>query len=403
VAVLAADLPARSTAISKSLPDGAGWLMFHSVGKFPGQADAIKRALADFADQWCAEDDRRWAALDAGRQAAIRLWSALVGAPEGSVMAAENVTACFHTFVEALPSEMLAGRSVLIAEDCFPSLHFLLTELASRRGFDLVTVRRRRGAAWVEDADFIAAWDARVALAVITWVTSTASKRADLEMLVEHGSRMGSLIAVDLTQSLGCVPFDVGSPAVDFAASTCLKWLCGVPGAGLGYVAPDLLPQLQPGLRGWFSQPDPFNWDIDRFSLAADARRFDHGTPSYLPFIASVPGLQWHARTGTEAIRAHNLRLSHALMDIADRHSLALASPREDEKRGGTVVVESPEGIEAADLQRHLMARGIFCDTRGNRVRWSPGLVTSDEALAVLDAALGELTGRRRTARAGAG
>ncbi len=38
--------------------------MYHSVGKFPGQADAIKRALADFTDSWCADDDDRWAALD---------------------------------------------------------------------------------------------------------------------------------------------------------------------------------------------------------------------------------------------------------------------------------------------------------------------------------------------------
>ena len=79
-------------------------------------------------------------------------------------MAAENVTAAFSAFIEALPAGTLAGRSVLIADDCFPSLHFLLSELAERIGFTLVTVRTRPGGIGVEEGDFLATWDARVAL-----------------------------------------------------------------------------------------------------------------------------------------------------------------------------------------------------------------------------------------------
>ena len=252
-----------------------GWLLYHSVGRFPGQEAAINAVLADFSRAWCATDDTRWAVADAGRREVFSLWAELIGAPIGSIMGAENVTAAFSAFVEALPAGILAGRSVLIAEDCFPSLHFLLSGLAERDGFRLVTVRTRPGAPGVEEEDFLAAWDASVALAVITWVTSTASRRADLPALLAHGQKHGSLVAVDITQGVGILPFDVVTTPVDFAASTCLKWMCGVPGAGIGYVAPGLLETLRPRLRGWFSQPDPFNWHIDRFSLAADARRFD--------------------------------------------------------------------------------------------------------------------------------
>lgn len=199
---------------------------------------------------------------------------------------------------------------------------------------------------------------------------------------------MGSIIAVDITQGAGCLPFDVNAPAVDFAAATCLKWMCGVPGAGLAYVSPRILPTLEPRLRGWFSQPDPFNWQLDRFSLAEDARRFDNGTPSYLPFIATAPGLKWLKATGPEVIRARNLRLCHKLIDIADGHGLVVVSPRNDERRGGTVVVEMPDGLDPAALQRDLMRSGIVCDTRGNRMRWSPGHITAEDALDVLDRTL---------------
>lgn len=199
---------------------------------------------------------------------------------------------------------------------------------------------------------------------------------------------MGSIIAVDITQGAGCLPFDVNAPAVDFAAATCLKWMCGVPGAGLAYVSPRILPTLEPRLRGWFSQPDPFNWQLDRFSLAEDARRFDNGTPSYLPFIATAPGLKWLKATGPEVIRARNLRLCHKLIDIADGHGLVVVSPRNDERRGGTVVVEMPDGLDPAALQRDLMRSGIVCDTRSNRMRWSPGHITAEDALDVLDRTL---------------
>ena len=227
------------------------------------------------------------------------LWAEFIGAQPDDVFCSENVTTAFHTFLTALHPGELAGRQVLIAADCFPSLHFLLSGLAPRLGFTLVTVPLRDGSAWVEDDDFIAVWDKDVALAIVTWVTSTASKIANLERLIAHGRHMRSLIAVDATQGVGVLPFNVDG--CDFAASTSLKWLCGVPGAGMAYVSPQLSAKLQPMLRGWFSQPDPFNWDIEQFSFAAHARRFDHGTPSFLPFIASEPGLlastgKWNRR-----------------------------------------------------------------------------------------------------------
>ena len=370
-----------------------GWLLYHSVGRFPGQEAAMNVVMAEFAHAWCATDDRRWAVADAGRREVFSLWADLIGAPIGSIMGAENVTAAFSAFIEALPAGILAGRSVLIAEDCFPSLHFLLSELAERGGFRLVTVRVRPGGLGVEEEDFLAAWDASVALAVITWVTSTASRRADLSTVIAHARTHGSLVAVDITQGAGILPFDVVKYPVDFAASTCLKWMCGVPGAGVGYIAPALLGTLQPRLRGWFSQPDPFNWQIDRFSLAADARRFDNGTPSYLPYLSTLPGLRWLHATGIEAVRSQNLRLCRKLMDIADAHGLRLASPRDEARRGGTVVVELPDAWDPNEAQRALMRIGLLCDTRGTRMRWSPGPVTEDAAMVALERFLGEYRG----------
>ena len=361
-----------------------GWLQFHSVGRFEGQQAAIDAALQRFSSAWSAPS-LPWAEIDGERDRVLALYAKLINAPATSVFAAENVTSAFHSFITAMPRQRLAGKKVLIAEDCFPSLHFLLTGLATIFDFQLVTVPMRAGHHWVEDDDFVTHWTPDVAIAIVTWITSTASKRADMERLVSHGRKMGSVIAVDITQGAGLLPFDVQQPAVDFVASTSLKWICGVPGAGMAYVAPALMDSLAPTLRGWHSQPDPFSWALDKFTFAPDARRFFNGTPSQLPFIASAPGLEFILSQPPGSLRRHNLALCHQILDMVDRHGLELLCPRADAARGGTIVFRCPANWNSLEFCKMLARHGFHCDCRGEKIRWSPGLVTTSKAMEALD------------------
>jgi len=114
-----------------------------------------------------------------------------------------------------------------MAEDCFPSNHFLRSGLAKRLGFTLRTASLRQGATWVEDEDFIAGWTPEVGMALLSWVSSVSPRRCGLGALVAHGRWMESLIGVDITLAIGLLHFDVAAPAIDFAVSTNLKWTCG--------------------------------------------------------------------------------------------------------------------------------------------------------------------------------
>jgi len=366
----------------------AGWLLYHSVGRFPGQQAAIRAALGEAAEVWCAPDDRRWDMLHGRREAFFAGIARLINAPPGTLFAAENVTQAFALFIDALPTEKLRGRDVLIAEDCFPSLHYLLAGLAERIGFRLVTVPPLPGGNSVEDQAMLAAWDEQVALGIVTWATSTASHRSDVAALAAHGRRMGSLVAVDVTQGLGIIPFDAQALGIDFAASTSLKWLCGVPGAGFGYVRPGLLAETAPRLRGWFGKPDPFDWSLNSFRYAEDARRFDTGTPSYLPYVGSLPGVEWLLQAGVERLRDANLAASEQLIALADAHRLAVASPRAAARRGGSVMLELPASLPAAKAVQALAEHGITADHRGQRLRLSPGPSTGADIAERLDRAL---------------
>jgi selenocysteine lyase/cysteine desulfurase len=353
------------------------YFLYHSIGLYPGKSADMTAALSSFSGLWGATNDAQWPEVLKLRGEFIDLWRDLIDAPEGSLTSAENVTTALFSVLGGLPPEYLKGRRVLVAADCFPSLHFLLAGLQDRLGFELRTVNIREGEFWVRDEDMLEAWDETVGLALLTFVTSTSSHRCGLGALLAHGRRMGSLVGLDLTQGAGIMPFSVRDHAVDFVLSTSLKWLCGTPGAGIIQMRPDLIPRMTPELRGWFSQDNPFSWDLESFEYAPDARRFEHGTPSVLACVGSVPALKWHK--GQRDLLDHNRSLTQAIIEKADDLGLTLATPRAAGNRGGSVMLQLPEKVDPTALVDDLRRQAIHVDCRGRILRLSPGAVTEPE------------------------
>ncbi len=352
------------------------YFLNHSIGQYPGKAAQMAAAMTEFAQIWGAGDDAQWPRVLALRAEFIARWERLIDADPGTLTTTESVTAGLHSVLGALPHGMLKGRRVLVAADCFPSLHFLLSGLAERRGFTLDTVPLRPVDTWVREEDVIARLGPDVALTLVTLVTSTAGYRANLEALLPEIRSAGSLVALDLTQGIGVVPVSVRDLGVDVAISTSLKWLCGAPGAGIVQLRAALLETCRPELRGWFSQPDPFSWDLDAFDYAPGARRFDAGTPAPMAAIASLPGLRRQAGQGPTEALIHALTLGDAILEGARHLSLAPASPGDRARRGGSVMLRLPAGADPAKVVAGLRAAAIHADARGPVLRISPGATT---------------------------
>jgi kynureninase len=377
--------------------DGSGYFLYHSIGMFPDKARRIGEALAAFAARWATPDDAQWECALGARQEFIDRWRILINAREGTLTSAENVTSALYTVINSLPSRYRAHRRILIAADCFPSLHFLLAGMAARHGFILDTVPLRAGETWVWDEDLIARWTEDVGVALLTTVTSTASHRCDLDALIAHGRRMGSLIGVDITQSVGLFPFDVQATGVDFVVSTSLKWLGGTPGAGILYVREPLLETCEPELRGWFSQQNIFSWNLDAFAYAPNAHRFDNGTPAILACVGTLPALAWHAEQNATALLAHNRALASPLIEAAADLGLRIASPLQEHRRGGSTMIQLPTGTNHRVLAE-LRDSGVYADCRGTTLRLSPGNVTSADGVERLLRVLSQVVGRRKKA-----
>jgi kynureninase len=201
----------------------------------------------------------------------------------------------------------------------------------------------------------------------------------DAKAIIERAHKVGAYVVLDTFQSLGTVPVDVRGLNVDFACGGVLKWLCGGPGTGYLYVRPDLGRKLEPKFTGWMAHEDPFAFEIGKNRYANPPYRFMNGTPNVPALYAARPGLKIVSEAGVERIREKSKRQVAKLIELADARGWRVNTPRDPEKRGGTVSIDMPNSTEVCDA---LLKRNVLVDWRPKAgVRMSPHFYTEDSEL----------------------
>jgi len=360
------------------------YLISNSLGAMPrGVADAMR----DYTDVWAARGVRAWAdrwwmlASEVGDQIA-----ALMNAPAGSVSLHQNVTQC--EAVVASCFDFSGRRNKVVYTDLnFPSVMYFW-EAQRARGARVQMVPND-DAVHVNTERLLAAIDEETLLVPISHVIFRSSFIQDVPAIVERAHRVGAHVVLDAFQALGSVPVDVGSLNVDFACGGVLKWLCGGPGTAYLYVRPDLGRTLQPSFTGWTAHADPFAFEVGPTRYADPPYRFMNGTPNVPALYAAQPGLRIVGEIGVETIRAKSRRQTARLIELADARGWPVNTPRDPERRGGTVSIDMPN---AQDVCARLLERDVIVDWRPKAgVRLSPHFYTANEELDVAVAAIEEV------------
>jgi kynureninase len=341
------------------------YLISHSLGPMPQGA---RDRLEEYADTWASRGVRAWAEgwWDMSLTVGDRI-ARLIGAPPGSTVMHQNVTIAEAVVLSAFT---FAGerRRIVYEEGNFPSVRYLY-QAQAERGAEIVVCP--------DDAAVVDAIDERTLLVPITHVLFKTSEIQDVESIVRKAHAAGAYVVLDAYQSVGTVPLDVTSLGVDFAVGGSVKWLCGGAGAAWLYIRPDLAERLEPTLVGWQAHAHPFAFEPE-LVYAEGAARFLTGTPNVPALYAATPGYDVVEEVGVETIRAHSLRQTDLLAERLERSGFDVLSPR-DERRGGTLVVRTPE---FGAVHTELGARGIICDTRPDTgLRLGPHFFTTDDEL----------------------
>jgi len=367
------------------------YMISNSLGAMPR---GVYDALHAYADTWATRGVRAWEeswwtlAAEVGNEL-----GALMNAPKGSVSVHQNVTTC--QAVVASCFDFTGKRNKVVYSDMnFPSVMYFW-EAQRQYGAQVHMVKTDDGITVPIDR-LLDAIDEQTLLVPISHVIFRSAYINDAKAIVEKAHKVGAHVVLDTFQSLGTVPVDVAALDVDFACGGVLKWLCGGPGVAYLYVHPDLGRKLEPKLTGWFAHRNPFGFEVGPVQYAEPPFRFMNGT-SHIPSLeAARPGLKIIREVGVEKIREKSMRQTARLIALADQHEWRVNTPRDAEKRGGTVSIDMPD---AQQVCRDLLARDILVDWRPKAgVRFSPHFYNTDEEIDAAIAAVEEILKGRRVA-----
>jgi selenocysteine lyase/cysteine desulfurase len=321
----------------------------------------VRAAYEEYLDGWDAHG-AEWAVWVERADAARAAFARLLHADAAELAVTTSVTQGVSGVVSAL--DLSSRPRIVISEYEFPTVG-QIAHAQELRGAEVVHVRPAEDGS-IPTERFAEAIDERTALVCCTTVSYRTGHRHDVAEIARLAHEAGALCLADSYQAVGAVDFDARALGVDFVTGGTVKYLLGSSGLGFLYVRRELHEQLLPSQTGWFADEDIFQMDISDYSPAADARRFDAGTPPVPNIYAGLAGMSLIEEAGPAAIEEHVVALTTRLIDGAKELGAHVVTP------GGT---RSPlvciKSTDVNALVATLDSERIVCSERDSNLRVS--------------------------------
>jgi selenocysteine lyase/cysteine desulfurase len=331
----------------------------------------VRAAYEEYLDGW-DERGAEWAHWVERAEAARAAFARLLHATREEVAVTTSVSQGVSGIVSAL--DLRARPRIVISEYEFPTVG-QIAHAQELRGAEVVHVAPEPDGS-IPPERFAEAIDERTALVCCTTVSYRTGHRHDVAHIARLAHDAGALCLADSYQAVGAIDFDARALGVDFVTGGTVKYLLGSSGLGFLYVRRELFGDLLPTQTGWFADEDIFQMDISDYSPAADARRFDAGTPPVPNIYAGLAGMSLVEEAGTPAIEEHVSALATQLLDGLDDLGATVAAPRDPARRGPLVCVRS---TDVRALVATLAEERVVCSERDSNLRIALHLYNVDE------------------------
>ena len=289
----------------------------------------------------------------------------------------------------ALNLPLARGDVILGLHDQFPSNYYAWCRTARASGAEFHIARREDGQSWADA--LLAAIESlgeRIAIATLEGHHWSSAEVVDLEAVIPALRDVGARSVLDLTQTIGACPVDIGRLAPDFMVAAGYKWQFCPYGIAFLYVDEryfDGVPIEEP----WMSREGAE--DFSRLAEFTDryqpgARRFDVSEKSSFANVAGASAAlqmlgEWGVPAVCEALAETNMRIAA----ILSTHGFETPPPgqRAPHFQGARL----PQ-TDARTLAARLVERGVYASVRGQHLRVAPHVYTDDDDLARFDNAL---------------
>lgn len=270
------------------------------------------------------------------------------------------------------------GQSIALLAEEFPSNVYCWQELAQHTGAKTKTIARPFDGNWTEQV--INNLDANVAIAALSHCHWTDGGLLDLKKIGEVCRQKGIALAVDLTQSLGVMPFSVKEIQPDFIVASSYKWLLGPYGLGLLYAAPHR-QQGSPLEYNWITRKDSRNFSNFtqyKTEYTSGASRYDMGERSqfiHVPMLCAALEqiLSWEVPQIYATLKNYNQQLAQSLQP------LGIETIDSQYRAGHLLGLKLPQKVDGMALTAFLREKNIYVSMPGKAIRVSPHLYNNKE------------------------
>ena len=377
---------------SRFLGDDRILLSGHSHQAWP---DVAEEGLIEcFADAASAVDGK-WARAEVKAEEVRAGYRRFLADPAGEIALGPNT----HDLIIKLGSTLDLRRRprVVTTDGEFHSLRRQLDRLAEDGFVELIREPVEPVATLAERlAELV---DERTALVGVSAVLfMTARVVPHLDALVPACERHGAELLVDAYHALGPVPFPIHELGLGQAWITGGGYKYLQLGEGNAFMrVPPHAYDVRPVVTGWFAEFDDLTGQHDpgRVSFGPPATRFASGT--YDP-ASNYRGARVFRFFDEQGLAADVLHASyqHQLGVLADAFD-GLGLPPEVIDRDRDVPVSGLGGFlslrtpRAGDVQRALVQRGVFTDSRDDQLRVGPAPYLTDDQLVAGMKIIGEV------------
>lgn len=368
--------------------EGIAYLDAASQGPLPLAASrAGREALALKERPW-----RITSAVYVSAVAEVRALAArLLGAREDETAIVTGAGQVVNVVARGL--DLGEGDEVLLPRHEFPANDFPWRWLA-RRGVAIRVVEPDQPSGAVSAARLAEAIGPRTKVVAFAHVSYLHGGRLDPGPVVEAARRVGALTVVDGSQAAGALPFDFGASGADVYAASGYKFLLGPYGTGVGLFSARALDRIAVGDVNWWSVrgADDFSRLPTEVELEPGAHRYDaHETASFNNLLPLAESLRLVLEATPAFAQARARELGNRILAGLPA-GFSPASPIEEERRSHLLCLRAASAGATREAFDRLRARGVVVSLRGDRLRVSPHLGSSEEDVDRLLEVLAEIS-----------
>lgn len=314
------------------------------------------------------------------------LFAQMIGSPERNIALVPSASYGIETAARNL--NISAGEAILTLEGQFPSNIYPWQRLANANGAEVRHVKEPEDGDWTQAV--LEQMNDNIAIAALPHCHWTNGATLDLPAISGACAAHGTALVLDVTQSLGAMPFSLKGVHPDFLVCASYKWMLGPYSLGFLYVSDDHLDG-NPLEENWVNRKgsEDFSQLVNYQDAYQDgARRFDFGersNPILLPMVIAAMEqlLSWKVETIAAHLKTINCQIAERAAQYGFQPTAeAIAAPH-------MIGLRHEKGL-SPNLADRLKAHNVHVSVRGQSIRVSPHLHIDEQDINMFISALAE-------------